>query len=58
MQTETKERKLMTPAEVRDVFKISKPTELRWRDSGALPAPLVMGRRLYYKTHEIEKLTS
>jgi predicted site-specific integrase-resolvase len=58
MQTETKAPKLMSPANVRALFNISKPTEIRWRNNGDLPAPLVMGRRLYYKAHEIERLTS
>lgn len=48
--------KLMTPGQVREIFGVSKPTELRWRNAGKLPEPIVMSRKVYYRTNEIEKL--
>ncbi|NCU33418.1 MAG: DNA-binding protein [Candidatus Moranbacteria bacterium] len=48
--------KLLSPNELRAIFKISKPTETRWRNAGKLPAPLVLGRRVYYRVADIEKM--
>jgi hypothetical protein len=47
----------MSPKQVQQMFKISKPTELAWRKNRTLPKPLVMGRRVYYKSKEITNIT-
>lgn len=50
------QKRLTSPEEVRQLFNISKPTEIRWRNQGKLPEPLIMARRVYYRTSDLEKL--
>jgi predicted site-specific integrase-resolvase len=54
--TDQKEKPLMSPANVREIFNISRPTELRWRNTGQLPAPICLGRRIFYRTDDIKTL--
>lgn len=47
---------LISPAQVRDIFDISRPTEISWREMGILPRPIAMRRRLYYRRKDIERI--
>ncbi len=55
METDLK-KKLMSPPEVMEVFRIQRPTEIRWRKLGKLPQPVKIGRRVFYLRSDIEKI--
>jgi hypothetical protein len=46
----------LSPADIQKMFKISKVTEIKWRRSGALPSPLILGKRIYYRVVDIQNL--
>ena len=58
MEVEKLNNAYLSPSEIQKIFKISKVTEIKWRRSGALPAPLILGKRIYYKVVDIENLKS
>jgi predicted site-specific integrase-resolvase len=43
----------MTPKEVQQLLNISAPTEKKWRDTGDLPSPVRMGRRVFYRIQDL-----
>lgn len=47
---------MITPTQLMESLNISKGTELAWRLKGILPAPVRMGRRIYYRGHEVAKI--
>jgi len=44
---------LFTPGELMKTLNICKGTELAWRQSGILPPPVKLGRRIYYRAADI-----
>jgi len=46
---------IITPGELMKTLNICKGTELAWRQSGILPPPVKLGRRVYYRASDIEK---
>lgn len=47
----------MTVNEVLNHFKITKPTEVKWRRLGILPEPVKVGSRIYYNADLIKNIT-
>jgi len=51
-----KSDEFLSPKEVQGIFGISKPTEISWRKNKVLPKPLIMGKKVLYRSAEINKL--
>jgi predicted site-specific integrase-resolvase len=51
-------KKLMTPQEVCDYFKITIPTQIAWRKAGLLPEVIRMKKRIYYREEEITNINT
>ena len=45
---------LLTPEDLMKFFKVSRKTVDNWVRDGALPKPIKMGRRIFWKRSEIE----
>ena len=46
---------LLTPEDIMKIFKVSRATVDNWVRDGALPKPIKMGRRIFWKLSEIEE---
>ena len=53
---ETKPLRLMTSFQVRELFDISRTTLHRWSNEKQLLPKLKVGRRIYFKREDIEKI--
>ena len=52
----TKPLRLMTSTQVRELFDISRTTLHRWSNEKQLLPKLKVGRRIYFKREDIEKI--
>ena len=53
---ESKPLRLMTSSQVRELFDISRTTLHRWSNEQQLLPKLKVGRRIYFKREDIEKI--
>lgn len=53
---ESKPLRLMTSSQVRELFDISRTTLHRWSNEKQLLPKLKVGRRIYFKREDIEKI--